>query len=361
MEGMTFSIKSMSTHDCKNYVQGDYRFCPICGSALTHEMIYGSFQDQLKKEITLPRLIYNKPTGNEFCEFKLSQLLDKSGDYLMTNAIDIRYMKLDQCRSYLTIDKGTRGIHTKYLPMLDKYFADPSKISSETSVETRLNTKNAVLAKMGINHTFSRLTDPLVETVQDLLIMLIENEISDPICGDRFVLVPDQDIKYNKQYNMDYWDNPENYNRDANKTVRYTMINHADMPFDEKEKKRGLEKLYKGLDDSEAKLKKYETMQTEVDNVLSKLPQNIYYSSRTRKMYLKDELQKLLSKEIYLLKFVLDDHCIPLSIRQINVWVLGEEIEELFYFKDMKKRLTVISDAFGGDMRGVSMLMGLLE
>lgn len=360
MENMSFSVEpggKTSCEECKKYFETKFKFCPECGVLITHEMRNGTFQDLLKKKIVLPKLIYDKPSRNEFCEFKLGQLLDKDGNFILQPCLSLRYTKNE---AYMEIDDNTTAIHKKYTQRLDEYFININKhhlyqytSRDGLSLNARLQSKQAMLILMKIKHTFTHLTSSLMETFGDLLIALIENNISNPVCGTRFMLVPDKNIHYYPSGYPDYWKDPANYIRDANKIIRFTLLDKMEILFDEQQKSMG--------EEFEMEMKEYDKIQENVDALLGKVHVDIYYSYRNKKIYQREELLKIFEMELKFLDFKLEERCTYFKIMHINVYILNKEVDELFYFGELRSKLTMISKEFGMDTKcqGVSPLLGL--
>lgn len=352
MEGMSFSIEpgnTTSCQECKKYLETDFKFCPKCGVEITTEMRQGTFQDLLKKRVLLPSLIYEKPTGNEFHEFKLKQLLDKQATLLPYEFLTFISTKK---QDYFKIDADTDAIHKKHTEKLSEYFSDSLKTYLRYTDNDRLHSKQIVLQLMKIKHTYTHMEDILTETFEDLLITLIENQISNPVCGFRLVLKSNKYIPYPSKHYKEYWNDPKNYVQHMDEVIRCTLLDKKEMPFHE------LRSSVK--EEIVEELKSYDKIQSEVDALLTKVNVDIYYSSRNKKIYLQNELQKIFAMEIKFIGFKLEDHCEKFKIKHINVFILMPEIDDLFYFGEIREKLERASQRFKIPCEGISRkLLGL--
>ena len=343
VEGFSMSISSETKcTECGKYLDTKFKFCPMCGGEITDVMRHGTVGDLLKKETVIPTLIYNKPTGKEFVEFKIKQLLDKDGNFRFQCTYMLYTPKLKN--SYMLVNKDNYGIHKKYINRLDEYFKNQKSQPSYAYTPMRdgnddiiTHSKQAILQLMNVNHILlTNFTHLIDNTVENLLIILIENRINNPVVGQAF-MVPDKNIKYHKNIYEDYWKNPDNYNRDSDVSVKYKFADVGMLPYEDLE---DLKKSGHGVD-------LYDKEQKELDILLEKVHTDLYYSSGNRKIYMKEELESLLAKEIDLLGFKIIDHCTEFNIRHIRVYILNEEIDDLFDIGNIRIKMERIAGKFG--------------
>jgi hypothetical protein len=331
---------SGACHD--RHLNTSFKFCPECGVSLKGKMSNENFQKLLEQTVILPNIIYQKPSGDEFCEFKMSELLDSNAECLFNHCLSFRPFAKQTC---LILNYHSRAIDDKYTKDLFEFLKNPKKLAlakdkllNLAAMDIALLGKDLMLKLLDIKHVQMTLQETCIETLEDVLVILIENEISNPICGIRFVLNTDQDFKYPPDKHPEYWCFPENYKTDENTKIKYTLLDEKNIPWEECNKSS--KKIHDDI------IKEYTEMQADLDALLDQIQVDIYYSSRKEKIYLREELLRIFSTEILYMNFKLEDHCKLIRIKHINVYVFKVEMEDLFEFNDTREKLERIGKAF---------------
>lgn len=341
METFTIPLETTSCIKCEDHFATDFKFCPDCGKKLIRQIL-PTLEELLRTEILLPDLIYNNPTGTETFSMKFKTLFNELGTFNLSHCLSINR---NGEQIYFDFDAKTEPVNVKYSDMMETYFNNPSAATtfshgipdahtSNNTIDTRIISKHPILQQMNIPHTYAKICCFEKDTLEALLIILLENWISDPRFGDRFVLVPDKELKYPVPTHWDYWTYPTNYQTDSENVITMKMMHKTDLAFSTENndlKKSILDKLQKKID-----------KQTEIYDLLDQIKVDLYYSPRNSKIYTRDELVKLLNIDN------LETYCEdPFRVRNIRTYVVRDALDTMFDFAEMRESFQKIEGVIG--------------
>lgn len=279
------------------------------------------FYELLQQEVNISAVIYDRADEKNVLQLKLKQIVDETGVQLLHNLFyllgspqtgnkfyivgNIYYpCKRMDISSLLTIVSDK-----KMLEMLNH-----AKYNADDVWKNRLTGRHVTLDIFRVKHVAAIYGISSCDTLEHFLITMIEARIQDPCCGQWFDLESDYDFTLFQKAPIATW--AQVFRRDAEKTVTLSLT----------------------------KTTPNTTMQENMDEILSIIRHDIYYSSKTQKLYTLDVLEKKLEfiKDLYELK--IKEHCELFKLRHINIYILQEEIEHLLYFSSLREKVDLIHD-----------------
>jgi hypothetical protein len=80
--------------------------------------------------------------------------------------------------------------------------------------------------------------------------------------------------------------------------------------------------------------------QDKLDQTLDSITSDLFYSRKTKKIYLLDELNDLFKVELTIYDLNFPSNSEVFYVRNIRIYILIDEIDQLFYFIELRKKLT---------------------
>ena len=350
---------NMSCQECPKSI-GKHKFCSDCGTNLIVQTAKSeTIDDIFAIAIPVTQVIYN---GTDIANKKLELKYGQINDYKTL-------WQLVECNEYLApylYDTPCETCYNKQLftESMQIYKGNISDIFNSSSYSYRSGNITSqldptyplidyaksyhnnsltqstvilpILNLLNINHMCMHhyhVTQCFIrEQFKHILIGLIENKINDPICGLRFVLELDQiSDKISKLLH--------------DKDIKDKTLQVKTTKYDKKIFKNP--EFYEGTQGSYAyQIEQYRKKQKELDTLLNKIQCDLYYSRKNKEIYTKDKLMEIFKTESKIWKLDLENKCELFKIRHINIYILSEELENIFYFIEFRQKMYSIVDKF---------------
>lgn len=337
----------MSYTNCGHLVNKQQKYCSECGAIIVRETNTSEFRKLLDTELRTPNLIYNAlESGKSYkCELKYSQLVNSSGNF--------QYGALVHKSQYLKdalYAIETQGLAKSKDCPISKYADNLEKIAGMGAHyltialehwKQRLIVDIPLLAMCGVKHTWHSHSYGN-EQFEHILIALIENKISNPICGMNIICKIDPNMHELESNNKNGQYIPKLTNH-KNKNNKYTFeikeLTEEDwrIAFCEniynKFSQEGvrIDEMIKSNKVNHESIKKQNNVcQKELDDLLAEINCDIYYSSRNNKIYMEDELVEIFKPEMRIYQIDFKARSTLFKLKHINVYILDPEIDELF-------------------------------
>ncbi len=348
----------MSCSNCNFQLNKQCKYCPECGTKNTVTYKVESLDDILNTSIPMTDLIYDgsqleKTTTltikdlitKEFTHHNILSYIQKFGNethFLINTAgtgcgSSSFWNKNTYDCNYFTMDNFVKNYNKKYL--------------STDSLKNRLGMLVPILKLCNIKHTYTKSSwnanTYLLEKIENILIALIENRIISPKCGSNFIGKLDNTLKELSQI----FNDANLFEKNKDKTVLISFEEDSIKRYTNEYKSSFCKQIYGDISDSYmqninsqvderiANLKKFEEVQKQLDEQLSKITCDLYYSSKDKKIYSEKEITQTFNMFSDIYNLTLKDHCELFKIKHINVFILNEELDRLIlytqYYNDM--------------------------
>lgn len=303
---------------CSREIHLGAKFCPYCGKQNDPNTI--TFKELLNKVILTTDVIYDT-----------ADIYEKK---LELNGIIDSYLKGEnQIFDYVQNKCG-------YLSRFSFDFAF-SSIDNMFSSMSCMGVKNSLLTLCKINHTV-RIKGIAREKFHSVLIGLIENKIRQPRCG--YDLIGTTNIELSKFHKLIISTEIKNLAEIIERPILVTFNHLSKVYFDECEKKLIEEKIFdenkikNSIAEQIEKLSKYSEAQIILDNMLKHITFPIFYSMKSKEIFRLNELREKIKSYHIKYEFKEQDHCEKFQLNHIEVFILGDVIEDMLYLSDIVKR-----------------------
>ncbi|AYV81321.1 MAG: hypothetical protein Harvfovirus27_10 [Harvfovirus sp.] len=358
---------------CSVEVDEKFKFCGNCGEKVMVKI--DSLAEILDQFIETSNIIYDLNSVRENkLEFKLKELIgekppsDRVGTifHYIESASYVNHWSFDLKACFSTSlprnikciehNLGGTELSIQRAELQRNYY-------NREELKSRLNVKMPLFDICKINHSFRMSVHPKREKFSDILIGLIENRIRNPMCGYNIIARTNKNLeKLRKEIVEGKWTDQSAavIKERLEEKVIITLENYDKNYFDEAYgEKLFLEtfgervmtpqetinvktEIKNCVNNYKIELMKYPKIQNNLDQILSKINEDIYYSSRLQKIYTTLEIKTLIANFEELYEFKLEAHCELLEIKHIKVYILNMEIEEMIYLSTLRNRFLLI-------------------
>ncbi|AYV81317.1 MAG: hypothetical protein Harvfovirus27_6 [Harvfovirus sp.] len=375
------------------------KFCFQCGTKIEIVRTLDDFSELLREQIEMTDLIYDISDINETKHvFKIKEIIPRFNgdgynflDYMTQNPTIFGF-NCFTINAYRIEHRLNDFYHINNVgAKLYRELETTRLFGKLNDSEKGINGCNQLLKMSNIHHTAIRGDLGCeYESFKNILIRIIENKIFNPKCGGSNIL-GSTNYDLNKLYRAHYGQ------ISAEELKKYIaaiendklIISYKCMistSFDEKyiedrvtsmmslsaeeQKYYGFENIEQIRKQVRSKLqlhinhvKREHDIQMKLDLMLNKIQTDIYYSSKTRNILTRKQIEDHICKFMDIYDFVLEKHCELFKLKHINVYILNQEIEDMLYlqniFQKFKSINTLVKKKEGIEEKGIlSILLG---